>query len=144
MFKKIIILSLFISFFSCTSDKKAEDTSTNKDQIEEQNTIEEVDYTGTYAGELPCADCLFIRFKIAINKDNTFLAKYIHEGKDKTVIQDEGKYKWLEDDGILYLKASDSDTEYKFKVGENWILMLDKDGKEFDPSFKEKYYLKRA
>ena len=144
MLKKLVILSLFISIFSCKSDKKADDASTNNDKLEVQNTIETVDYTGNYAGELPCADCSFIRFKIAIDKDNTFLARYIYEGKDTKIFEDEGMYKWLEDEGILYLKDSDSDTEYKFKVGENWILMLDKDGNEIESSFKEMYYLKKA
>jgi uncharacterized lipoprotein NlpE involved in copper resistance len=145
MFKKIVILSLFISLLSCTSDKKAdENNSSNNEKVDEQISTDKLDYTGTYAGELPCADCSFIRFKIVINKDNSFIAKYIYEGKDTTIFQDEGMYKWIEDEGILHLKASDSDTEYKFKVGENWILMLDKEGNEFDSSFKEKYYLKRA
>lgn len=149
MWKKLTILSIVICLVACKKDQKEkEENSTNKEQTkefkDEHNARTALDYTGVYSGELPCADCSSIHFKIALNQDNTFHAKYIYAGKSKDVFEDVGQYKWTEDGNVIHLKTKDGTSEYKFKVGENWILMLSQDGKEIESAFKEKYYLKKS
>lgn len=148
MLKKLIIFSLFISLLSCKNDQKEKENTSNKDQTEsfknEHNAKTSLDYTGTYAGDLPCADCSSIQFKVHIGEDGRFHAKYIYKGKSDEVFSDKGVYKWLEDNNSIHLKAEDSQNEYKFKVGENYILMLSQDGEEIESALKEKYYLKKS
>ncbi|GGE33160.1 copper resistance protein NlpE [Psychroflexus planctonicus] len=148
MLKKLLVFSLFIALISCQDDPKNKDNNSNEEQSkefkDEHNARTALDYAGTYSGNLPCADCSFIRFKVAINKDQTFHAKYIYVDKSDEVFEDKGVYKWVENGNYIHLKASETKSEYKFKVEENSLLMLSQDGKEIDSAFKEKYYLKKS
>lgn len=148
MWKKLTILSLFICLVSCKKDQKEGEDSTaierTKEFKNEHNARTSLDYTGTYSGDLPCADCSSIRFKIDINENNTFHAKYIYVDKSNEVFEDKGYYKWLEEGNVITLKSKDSSNEYQFKIEENSLLMLSQDGKEIESALKEKYYLKKS
>lgn len=148
MWKRLVILSLFIGFISCKNDPKESENASDKEQTEEfkneHNARTSLDYTGTYSGDLPCADCSSIRFKIDIKEDHTFHAKYIYEGKSDEIFEDIGYYKWLDDENTISLKAKNTESKYQFKVGENYLLMLSQDGEEIESAFKEKYYLKKS
>ena len=58
------------------------------------NAKNSLDYTGTYKGILPCADCEGLETTIAINENATYsiATKYLGKG-EKTFIQ-KGNFSW--------------------------------------------------
>ncbi|GGE11239.1 copper resistance protein NlpE [Psychroflexus salis] len=143
MLKKIALFCIAISIFGCKNEQK--ETESTVDQTEfkqEHNAKTALDYTGVYEGELPCADCEYILYKISIYEDMKFYAKYIYKGKSKEIFVEEGNYDWSESGNVIILKSEKQSTQ--FKVEENRIQMLSQDGKEIESSFSEKYYLQKV
>ena len=143
MLKKIALFCIAIIIFGCKNEQK--ETESTVDQTEfkqEHNAKTALDYTGVYEGELPCADCEYILYKISIYEDMKYYAKYIYKGKSKEIFVEEGNYDWSESGNVIILKSEKQSTQ--FKVEENRIQMLSQDGKEIESSFSEKYYLQKV
>ena len=152
MKNKIILLvctSLF--FFSCKKEMKNEEVkadsiattvgdTTVTDMHNSQNAL---DWQGTYKGITPCADCEGIETEIVLNKDMTFIikTKYLGKGGSKT-FEEKGTFVWDKTGGIISLKEL-KDMPNQYKVGENWLMQLDMEGKVITGSLADKYILKK-
>ncbi|HZJ35746.1 MAG TPA: copper resistance protein NlpE [Gillisia sp.] len=93
-----------------------------------------LDWEGIYTGVLPSDDCEGIDTYISLNKDQTYLLKLrylgISEKKRKDSVS-EGKFSWDENGNNISLEGA-KDGSRKFKVGENFLIPLDKNGKEIE------------
>lgn len=142
--KFLLVLATFVIVGCKTDTKDNQEDDMPKEFKEEHNAKLSLDYVGVYEGQLPCADCEFIRTKISLNEDKTYYSKSIYVGKSDAVIEEYGSYKWQENKNVLELTSKDQSHKIQYKVGENWLLMLNQQGEEFDSSFKEMYYLKKV
>ena len=145
MYKKIIFVSLLLLLMSCQTEEKQKDdktTDANESYEGAKSAKDALNYTGVYEGKFPCADCDYILYKVSINEDQSFYAKYVYVGKSDETFVEEGKYFWSGEGDNIILKSKKQKTQ--FKVGENKLQMLTQGGKEIESDFKEKYILKKV
>lgn len=144
----IIAVSAILIIASCNNNPKtfaSEETTKNKAQtkadVPDQHTSQNsLDWAGTYAGTLPCADCAGIEATVVLNTDQTYHQTFVYEGKKDSSFKEEGKFTWNKDGNTITLisKASPS-----FRVKEGSIVMLDDDGNEITGPLANNYILKK-
>lgn len=147
--RKIIILLLIASLAAACGGKKAKTVGTEEavaNQTEEtidaaHNSLNSVDYLGTYLGNLPCADCEGIRTEITLG-ENTYTMKLEYLGQKKdNVSESSGEYEWDNTGSIITLKGEP--TPNRYKVGENTLIKLDADGKVVEGALADNYILRK-
>lgn len=144
----IVAISALLTITSCNNHP---DTSSSEETIKNATqTIAEVpdhhtsqnslDWAGTYAGTLPCADCTGIEATVVLNTDQTYAQTFVYHDKEDSSLKEEGKFTWNKDGNTITLisKASPS-----FRVKEGSIVMLDSDGNEITGALAKKYVLKK-
>jgi len=146
MKKSAFYIFMILGMFSC------------KDEEEPSNTIEIIDnketginmlesgydeahtsrnslnWEGVYTGVLPSDDCEGIDTSISLDKDQTYLIKLRYLGspeKERKDFISEGKFSWDENGNNITLEGAKEGSR-KFKVGENYLLPLDKNAKEVE------------
>ncbi|MGL4347389.1 MAG: copper resistance protein NlpE [Chitinophagaceae bacterium] len=139
-----IVSILLSSFFlmnttSCNNDQKNQD-SLEIQLTEIHNANNSLDWVGTYEGMLPCADCEGIAIILEINQDNTFKKSATYKNQSNNSFADSGRIIWDSTGSIITLKNQDFD---KYKVEENRLRMLDKEGKIITGNLVEHYILKK-
>ena len=146
MKKSAFYIFMILGMFSC------------KDEEEPSNTIEIIDnketginmlesgydeahtsrnslnWEGVYTGVLPSDDCEGIDTSISLDKGQTYLLKLRYLGspeKERKDFISEGKFSWDENGNNITLEGAKEGSR-KFKVGENYLLPLDKNAKEVE------------
>lgn len=150
--KRIILAGILMGFTIVSCNKKADATDTTMltDSLAMENDIlvdsehnaqNSLDWSGTYEGVLPCADCEGIKTTIVLNQDGTFThtAEYIN--KDFTA-ESKGEIMWHDNGSIVHLKDGE-DVDVKLKVIENALIHLDQEGNEIDGALKDHYQLNK-
>ena len=99
-----------------------------------------LDWNGTYTAVVPCADCPGIKTSLTLNTDKTFsmTEEYLDRNSKN---QDKGSFEWDKTGSIITLKGKTAN--YKYKVGENILIQLDRDGKEITGPNKDLYVFKK-
>lgn len=101
-----------------------------------------LDWDGHYLGTLPCADCEGIKTHLYISDDMTFTYETAYIGKDNsTGYTINGKFEWAKDGNSIKLSVDTDEIPGLYKVGENRLYHLDKDGKMIEGELAEKYIL---
>jgi copper homeostasis protein (lipoprotein) len=140
--KKELILAVYlvalIGLGACKSKFAATDSSTG---TEAHNSMNSVDWEGTYRGMIPCADCPGIETEITLNKDLTYSIRRKYLGRDNAVFETKGNFSWSNEGSIVSL---DGDGSSYYQVGENKIILLDKDKKRIKSNFSEMYIFTKA
>ncbi|GEM_PF-4217430 len=135
-----ILLVALIAFYACQSDKKSV-TKTKAAQIEEIE-LEDADLMayvqGEYQGELPCEDCKSLHFKVYIG-DHNYNLKYAKEGGDQKTYHEEGRF--FIENGVLELQSEEN--EWRFKVGDGKLYMLNFENRILEDAEVEKYVIKK-
>lgn len=109
--------------------------------IDTHNSQNALDWSGTYKGITPCADCEGIETKVILNKDLTFVIQTKYLGKDGAkVFEEKGNFIWDNTGGIVLLQGLKGRPS-QFKVGENRLIQLDMEGKVISGVLAEKYVL---
>ena len=141
--KSLFIIALSLSlFFSCKDDKKTIDESKTSDmETMGDNSMNSLDWAGTYEGMLPCADCEGIKSVVTINSDKTYVTKETYMGKDDKPIETKGTFKW--DDKGQKITLSDS-KRHSYFVGENTLTQLDKNGNKIEGDLSNLYILSKV
>jgi uncharacterized lipoprotein NlpE involved in copper resistance len=144
----IIAISALLIIASCNNNPKTsaseettEDKAQTKAEAPDQHTSQNsLDWAGTYAGTLPCADCKGIEATVVLNTDQTYHQTFVYQGKKDSSFKEEGKFTWNKGGNTITLisKASPS-----FRVKEGSIVMLDSDGNEITGVLADKYILKK-
>ena len=143
----LTLISLFI-FFSCQSEKNTETVNDDFPETIEvpmnpspgDNSMNALDWEGTYVGTLPCADCEGIETELTINYDGTFSYKTTYLGKESEAEEVTGTFQWDENGSVITLAGLDG-APGKYKVGENRIWHLDMEGKQIEGDLADKYIL---
>jgi uncharacterized lipoprotein NlpE involved in copper resistance len=102
-----------------------------------------LDWTGTYQGVLPCADCPGIETTITLFDNNTFILqmKYLGEDPNK-VFEQMGRFKWNSKGSAIQLHLDPKTTNH-YKVGENYLQQLDIEGNIIQGGLSEHYILEK-
>ncbi|WP_166637866.1 copper resistance protein NlpE [Sphingobacterium paludis] len=98
--------------------------------------VNPTDFEGSYEGTIPCEDCQGIRTKIVINNNETFQISSEHLGTDKK-LNDNGRFKVLENGSILHLRGKD--TDLKLKIAKDKLLHLDNKGEVIEGEAANKF-----
>lgn len=110
---------------------------------DEHNSMNAVDWDGTYKGVVPCADCEGIETTLVLGKELTYIMKTKYLGKsDAKVFEEKGKFSWDKSGQVITLDGI-KDAPNKYFVGENKIIQLDMDGKEITGEQADLYILKK-
>lgn len=109
------------------------------------NSMNSLDWDGTYYGVLPCADCEGIETVITLSKDLTYKLSSKYLGKSDTAIEKTGSFTWNEVGTTITLGGIDDKTApTKYFVGENQITQLDLEGNKITGALAEKYILRKS
>ncbi|MFW5754572.1 MAG: copper resistance protein NlpE N-terminal domain-containing protein [Marinilabiliaceae bacterium] len=102
-----------------------------------------IDWSGTYTGTTPCADCPGIETTVTLNEDKTYrwVSHYLEKGDNLFV--EKGKFKWNKDGNTLSLTSED-EKERSIGVGENRIFMLDHRGERIRGELANHYTLEKV
>jgi uncharacterized lipoprotein NlpE involved in copper resistance len=106
------------------------------------NSMNSVDWPGTYFATLPCGHCEGIETWVTLNKNGRFVLKTHHMGlnDDREEIFT-GEFTWDETGSIVTLNGLIGGAPGKYKVGENRIWHLDHDGKKIEGDLADRYIL---
>ena len=146
--KIILIACASFLIFSCKKEVKEAEINTDtiakvavETPINSHNSQNSLDWSGTYKGITPCADCEGIETEINLNTDLTFIIKTKYLGKgDETVFQETGNFVWDKTGGIIKLEGLKGRPS-QYKVGENRLIQLDMGGNVISGTLAEKYVL---
>lgn len=150
IFTCIILLPVFWLVFSCSNQQNSAITEAKGGEAEEKAMVPDgatsqnsLDYTGTYTGITPCADCEGIEVSLTLNGDSSYTHSMLYLGKsDVKPVVTNGKYTWTTDGSTVALVGLEGSAN-KFKVGEGQIWQLDMSGKKIEGELAEKYILKK-
>lgn len=148
-----LILALAAFQFGCT---KTTETTNESADINSDTTVTvptlptgdnsqtSLDWPGTYFNTLPCASCEGIETWLTLNMDGTFELKTNYLGlNDAREEIFTGKFKWDDSGSNVELQGLIGDAPGKYKVGENQIWHLDKDGNRIEGELADAYILKK-
>ena len=134
---RLFIPAILILLFGCGG------TGGNLVADAAHNSRNALDWTGTYSGTLPCADCEGIRTKISLRADGTFDRERLYLGKSNMPISDSGQFSWNDAGSVVTLAVSE-DTSQMYQVGENQLFHLDHDGNRITGDLAAHYVLKQS
>ncbi|MGH1520376.1 copper resistance protein NlpE [Chryseobacterium sp. JK1] len=99
-----------------------------------------LDWAGTYTATVPCADCPGIKTSLLLNDDKTFSVteEYIDRNSKN---QDMGTFSWDNTGSMITLHGKTAN--YQYKVGENMLIQLDREGKEIEGPDKDLYIFRK-
>jgi heat shock protein HslJ len=123
----VLITMMVVGTFACKS----------------KQSVSQLDWPGTYYGTIPCADCPGINVEITLDSASTYTMKwtYVDRGALPTVT---GKFSWSKDASQIHLEGLDeNDPNQYFRVEENQLVMLGREGQPIESSVSD-YTLKKV
>jgi copper homeostasis protein (lipoprotein) len=136
----IIIIAAAVCLSGCFSNVTVPAASQPPDLHTSQIPL---DWDGTYAGVVPCADCAGIETFIRINQDLSYHIRTRYLGKDDRVFERQGSFTWEANGNVIHLKDL-SEGPDRYHVGENLLFQLDKQGKRITGDLAEKCILRKV
>lgn len=86
----------------------------------------------TYAGDLPCADCVALRYRLNLFLDSSFFLSTLHEGRSTEPAYDIGAWALSSDRGTLVLQGG-REAPLRFRIVDAGTLrMLGQDGRDIE------------
>lgn len=108
------------------------------------NSQNSLDWSGTYRGVLPCADCKGIETALVLTEDLNFRVERTYLGKSEEVFKEQGDFEWDTSGGRIHLLINDEDKALNhYLVGENQLIKLDINGKRIEGKLADMYALKK-
>ena len=142
--KIVFVLSIAYVFFGLNACKPKEESSNQVQITTVDNSKTSLDWSGTYTGVLPCADCEGIETKISLKGNNTYQISWKYIGKNEEVYKHEGTFTWDSTGSIITLGNMDINKEpTMYKVCENHLLQLDLKGNVITGNLADKYILNK-
>ncbi|WP_075348742.1 copper resistance protein NlpE [Algoriphagus marinus] len=143
----ITLFLLSSILFSCDNSKKRT-IQVDETKIEESlrkpdshNSMNSLDWNGTYKGILPCADCEGIETILTLNPDQTYILVTNYLGRNDALEEEKkGSFSWNEAGSIITLTNITSGPN-QYKVGENRIWHLDINGEIITGDLADHYVL---
>ena len=138
--KKLSVLTLISVLFLSSCVNKPKENSTEEKPIFADNSKTSIDWSGTYKGVLPCADCEGIETIIKLNEDYSYSKTIKYLSKDKTFKISKGNFSWDDSGNLIYLEE---DNPNAYRVGENQLFALDMNDKRITGDLQDHYILKK-
>ncbi|MFT4854906.1 MAG: putative lipoprotein NlpE involved in copper resistance [Algoriphagus sp.] len=111
---------------------------------QEHNSMNSLDWNGTYKGVLPCASCEGIETILTLNSDQSYVLITNYLGRNDALEQEKrGEFSWNEDSSIITLTNINSGPN-QYKVGENRIWHLDETGEIITGDLEDHYVLTKS
>lgn len=110
---------------------------------DEHNAQNSLDWSGTYSGTLPCADCEGIITTITLNSDGTFSSKEEYQKKPNVIAENKGTFTWDNHGQVITVESENDDFKRYFKVVEGSIIHLDNEGNEITGELAPMYRLSK-
>lgn len=138
----LLITLLVFTLMGCTNQNKKQ-RSSDETTIDSHTSEIALDWLGVYVGILPCADCEGIETMIELKEDNYYISHYKYLGKPgvENEFSNEGPFTWNDDGNSISLQAEGAPTQYK--VGENYLILLDDNGEVNTGDLADHYILKK-
>lgn len=139
----LMILPPVITF--CNSENESGSEILN-DSISDasHNSMNSLDWSGTYNGTTPCADCLGIETILTLKYDSTYELKTKYIGKREPLFSTSGSFSWNESGNQIRLQSGIQNRPDEYIVEENRLLQLDMNGKKITGQLKENYILEKV
>lgn len=142
---------LLIGFTSCkpkaSENQKPEATQTSEEEApateftgDGHNSRISVDWNGIYKGTIPCADCEGIQTELTLMEDGSFERNTTYLGKDGETHNEKGNFTWDDSGSNVTLALEDGKTQ-EYKVGENMLFHLDREGNRITGDLADNYIL---
>lgn len=127
------------------SSKQAEEAEESSEQVstsfqDEHNSRNSLDWNGVYQGTLPCADCEGIHIRLTLMDTGEFNRTRTYLGKEETGRSDSGSFQWNEAGSEITLNPVEGEPQ-RYKVGENRLFHLDREGNPITGELAERYVL---
>lgn len=106
----------------------------------EHNSMQSLDWSGTYTGVMPCADCEGLETIITLKQDKTYSIKRKYRGKSENIREEHGLFAWNKAGSTITLKGQNPSD---FVVGENKLTQLDVHGKVITGNLSDRHILKK-
>ncbi|MDR2472106.1 MAG: copper resistance protein NlpE, partial [Tannerella sp.] len=116
-----------------------------KNKADSHNSKNSLNWDGIYVGTIPCDDCAGIEVIIILGDDNTYSMSYKYLGKENSedgYANFSGSFAWNKDGNTVIF--SDKTRPHYFKVGENTLTQLDKNGKPITGKLAGMYVLTKT
>ena len=136
------ILAIF-AFISCQNNTTSDSTEISDEEaavIDMHTSQTSLDWSGTYEGTLPCADCPGIKVTLVLNEDNTYTQHLHYMERIDADFTESGTIVWHEDGNTISL-VSEGNEKQLIKVRDGSLLMLNADGEEITSSLKDHFVL---
>jgi len=104
------------------------------------NSRNALDWWGTYAGTLPCADCAGIETVVTLSREGTYRREQRYLGKADDPFVDEGSVEWDAAGRHIRLFAG-GEVLQVYQVGENRLFHLDQAGDRIGGDLAARYEL---
>ncbi len=149
MKKVIYVLSIACLLFgldACKSKNKEQaDSNVDAQVAAVHNSMNSLDWAGTYSGVIPCADCSGIEVQITLTVDNTFEMTQKYQDEDNEAIVSSGTFQWNDGGNIIILDGLDKEAyPTQYLVGENTLTQLDLEGNEITGDLAQNYVLTKV
>lgn len=140
-----LLLLAALAFESCTpAAKESKNTDEATEEVHKDshhNSMNSLDWNGTYKGILPCADCEGIETILTLNTDRTYILITNYLGRNDALEEEKkGSFSWNEAGSIITLTNITSGPN-QYKVGENRIWHLDMNGELITGDLADHYVL---
>ena len=106
------------------------------------NSMNSLDWQGTYSGTVPCADCAGIETSLTLKGDNSFSLKTNYIGKPGSASEEKGNFSWNNEGNTISLSGITNKPNQYF-VGENKIIQLDLSGNRISGDQASNYILNK-
>ncbi len=135
--KTSLAILFLLNIFSCNTKSK-------NNLIDEHSAKNSLDWLGSYWGIIPCDDCPGIELELSLNSDNSFtlFSEYLENEDSESLIS--GEFNWVNGGNSVELVGfPDKESSQIFKIEENQVKYLDKNGKEIKGELANNYILKK-
>ena len=101
-----------------------------------------LDWSGSYQGIIPCADCEGIQTVVTLHNDMTYAFSATYLGKPGKPFTMTGTFSWNEAGNTVILAGLENRPN-KYFVGERYLLQLDMEGKKIEGASASLYRLQQ-
>ena len=139
--KKLVFPFLVLLLWGCSGTDLEELSDLDLVQPIADHSQNSLDWPGKYRGILPCTDCAGIGLEINLYKGNRYTMSSSYWGRAAGFLSYEGSFRWDDSGGIITLQGMEDEAAYQFRVGENVLIKLDREGKAIRGDSEQAYRL---
>lgn len=134
------IIGGLVAIVLATGGCQTRKTPSSQNPDPAHNSRNSVDWSGTYKGTLPCADCPGIRYTITLNEDSSYRLETQYLERGDSVFTESGMFTWDDTGSRITLNERGE----KFQVGENQLFHLDMEGNRITGDLADNYILTKT